>query len=158
MVSNESPQLPEKVRVVSYTEGRPPPFGHQLLGYFCFDPGYINLNHGPFGDRSLSRVDKADPENISGSYGSLPAPVSEACRAIADEVEGNSDKFIRLTYEPLWVRCCERIADLLGAAVDECVLVPSTSHGIGTVLSNINWKKGDVVIQRRAAISLCRND
>lgn len=127
MASNESLRPPEKARVVSYTDRQPPPFGHQLLEYFCFDPGYINLNHG--------------------SYGSLPAPVSEACRVIADEVEGNSDKFIRLTYEPLWDRCCERIADLLGAAVDECVFVPNTSHGMGTVLSNINWKKGDVIIK-----------
>ena len=31
---------------VSYTDTQPPPFGHQLLEYFGFDPGYVNLNNG----------------------------------------------------------------------------------------------------------------
>jgi hypothetical protein len=26
--------------------GAPPPFGHALLRYFSFAPGYVNLNHG----------------------------------------------------------------------------------------------------------------
>ena len=30
----------------SYADKQPPPFGHQLLEYFQFDPGYINLNNG----------------------------------------------------------------------------------------------------------------
>lgn len=30
----------------SYINTQPPPFGHQLLDYFSFDPGYINLNNG----------------------------------------------------------------------------------------------------------------
>lgn len=30
----------------SYTGRQPPSFGHQLLDYFSFDPGYINLNNG----------------------------------------------------------------------------------------------------------------
>lgn len=32
----------------SYTGKQPPPFGHQLLEYFSFDPGYINLNNGSY--------------------------------------------------------------------------------------------------------------
>lgn len=31
---------------VSYANTQPPPFGHQLLDYFSFDPGYVNLNNG----------------------------------------------------------------------------------------------------------------
>jgi len=85
--------------------------------------------------------------NISGSYGSIPKPVSEACKVIADEVESNPDKFIRLTYEALWIRCRERIASLIGADVDECVLVPNATLGINTVLRNLEWKKGDVIIK-----------
>jgi len=52
-----------------------------------------------------------------------------------------------LTYEPLWNRCRERVANLIGAGVDECVLVPNTTHGVNTVLRNLDWKKGDVIIQ-----------
>ena len=88
-----------------------------------------------------------DLSDVLGSYGSVPVPVSEACKVIVDEVEANPDKFIRLTYEARWIRCRERIADLIGAEVDECVLVPNTTHGIYTVLMNIDWKKGDVIIK-----------
>ena len=90
-----------------------------------------------------------DPEwdDIVGSYGSLPIPVSRACRAIGDEVEGNPDKFIRLTYEALWIKCRERIAKLIGAHVDECVLVPSATHGVNTVLRSIDWNEGDAIIK-----------
>jgi len=99
-----------------------------------------------------------DPKwvDIPGSYGSIPIPVSQACKIIADEVEGNPDKFMRLTYEPLWNRCVERIANLIGADVDECVLVPNTSHGVDTVLRNIDWKKGDVIIKSTALMPSSR--
>jgi selenocysteine lyase/cysteine desulfurase len=77
----------------------------------------------------------------------MPIPVSEACQAIVNEIEANPDRFIRLNYEARWIRCRERIADFIGAEVDECVLVPNATHGINTVLRNIDWKKGDVIIK-----------
>jgi hercynylcysteine S-oxide lyase len=77
----------------------------------------------------------------------MPIPVSEACKAIGDEIEANPDRFIRLDYKARWIHCRERIADLVGAEVDECVLVPNATHGINTVLRNIDWKKGDVIIK-----------
>ena len=85
--------------------------------------------------------------DILGSYGSIPIPVSEACKIITDEVERNPDKFIRLTYEAPWIRCRDRLANLIGAEVDECVLVPNATHGIDTVLTNIDWKEGDAIIK-----------
>ena len=88
--------------------------------------------------------------DILGSYGSIPIPVSEACEAITEEVEHNPDKFIRLTYEALWIRCRKRVANLIGADIDECALVPNTTHGINTVLWNLDWKKGDVIIKSMA--------
>lgn len=99
-----------------------------------------------------------DPErgDVSGSYGSIPVPVSRACKVIGDEVEGNPDKFIRLTYEALWIQCRERIARLIGAHVDECVLVPSATHGVNTVLWNIDWKKGDAIIKSTVFITFPR--
>ena len=87
-----------------------------------------------------------------GSYGSIPTPVSEACKAIADEVEANPDKFIKLTYEARWIHGRQRIADLIGAEVDECVLVPNTSHGVDTVLRSIDWKKGDIIAKSNIQI------
>jgi len=40
------PETPAPARSASYADKQPPPFGHQLLEYFHFDPGFINLNHG----------------------------------------------------------------------------------------------------------------
>jgi len=46
MASDKLPKAPALARSASYTDKQPPPFGHQLLEYFHFDPGYINLNNG----------------------------------------------------------------------------------------------------------------
>ena len=153
MTSDKLLETPAPAHGASYTDKEPPPFGHQLLEYFSFDPGYINLNHGIL--FSITAHLAGDPEwgDVLGSYGSIPIPVSRACKAIGDEVEGNPDKFIRLTYEALWIRCRERIAKLLGAGIDECVLVPSATHGVNTVLWNIDWKKGDAIIKSMASIT-----
>ena len=146
MTSDKSLEASAPVHGSSYADKQPPPFGHPLLEHFGFDPGYVNLNNGP---PLLTHNSSNNPErnDILGSYGAIPLPVSEACRAISDEVEANPDKFIRLTYEARWIRCRERVAELIGAEVDECVLVPNATHGMGTVLRNIDWKKGDVIIK-----------
>jgi hypothetical protein len=86
----------------------PPAFGHGLLKYWSFAPGYVNLNHG--------------------SYGSTPLPVQKYCRelrlqvclfavrektkrmrsgstettsTLAAQVENNVDRFMRRDYLPL---------------------------------------------------------
>ena len=84
---------------------------------------------------------------ILGSYGSVPSPVMQACKAIADEIEANPDLFMRLKYGELLTKCRKRIARLLGAGVEECVLVPNAIHGINTVLRNLSWKRGDIIIK-----------
>lgn len=63
---------------------------------------------------------------------------------------------MQLTYEPRWKHCRERVADLLGAGVDECVLVPNATHGVNTVLRNLDWKKGDVIIQSMVLLAFKR--
>ena len=68
--------------------------------------------------------------NALGSYRSVPAPVIRACKTIMDEVEGNPDKFMQLKYPASLNACRERITRLIGAQVDECVLVSNTIHGI----------------------------
>lgn len=93
--------------------------------------------------------------DILGSYGTVPAPVIQACKAMTDEVEANPDKFMRLKYGTALTQCRERVAKLIGANLDECVLVPNAIHGINTVLRNFGWKKGDVIIKSRLALRLC---
>jgi hypothetical protein len=37
-------------------------------------------------------------------------------------------------------------AEILGAAADECVMVPNTTHGINTIMQNIIWQPGDRIV------------
>ncbi|KAI0368661.1 PLP-dependent transferase [Pilatotrama ljubarskyi] len=105
---------------------KPPPFGHALKHYFALDEDYVNLNHG--------------------SYGSLPLPVIFATARLAYEIERNPDKFHRLTYKPMLDKARESVAKLIGAAVDEVVLVPNATHALNTVLRNFEWREGDLLI------------
>lgn len=41
----------------------------------------------------------------------------------------------------------EEVASLVGAEHDEIVFVPNTTHGINTILRNIEWREGDVVVK-----------
>ena len=75
----------------------------------------------------------------------MPTPVIQTCKATTDEVEGNPDRFVRLEYPASLNDCRERIARLIGAHVDECVLVPNAIHGINGILRKIGWQKGDVI-------------
>jgi hypothetical protein len=46
MANDQSLEASSPVRGASYVDKQPPPFGHPLLEYFCFEPGYVNLNTG----------------------------------------------------------------------------------------------------------------
>ena len=46
MTNDELPETSAPARSTSYTDKQPPPFGHRLLGYLSFDPGYVDLNNG----------------------------------------------------------------------------------------------------------------
>ncbi|KAF8485925.1 PLP-dependent transferase [Russula ochroleuca] len=104
----------------------PPPFGHQLRQYFGFETDYVNLN--------------------SGSYGSVPNPVLAATEASFRSIEGNIDRFIKLHLDEYLTPARHRMAKFLGAGPEEIVFVPSTSHGLNTVLRNLLWNEGDFII------------
>lgn len=84
--------------------------------------------------------------SLPGSYGSLPLPVIEACKLLDSEAESNPDRWIRFSYLPRLTSVRQRIAAMIGANAQECVLVPNTSHGISTVLRNIEWEKNDIIV------------
>ncbi|KAI0303839.1 PLP-dependent transferase [Multifurca ochricompacta] len=104
----------------------PPEFGHQLRQYFGFEADYVNLNHG--------------------SYGSVPNPVSQATAANFRYMEGNIDRFMRLHLPEHLRPARHRMAKFVGAGPEEIVFVPNASHGINTVLKNLVWNKGDIII------------
>ncbi|ETW82979.1 hypothetical protein HETIRDRAFT_444532 [Heterobasidion irregulare TC 32-1] len=112
-------------RLETYS-GTPPPFGHAMHKYFGFDPKYVNLNHG--------------------SYGSLPLPVAAYCEKIGRQIEASPDRFMRVELASYMRPLRARIAKLVGAERDEIVLVPNASHGVSTVLWNIEWHEQDILV------------
>lgn len=89
----------------------------------------------------------------TGSYGSLPIPVLEKCEKLSREIEANPDRFMRSTSKPLLTTVRARVASLIGAQADECVIVPNATHGINTVLRNLEWHEGDIVVRSELHIS-----
>jgi hercynylcysteine S-oxide lyase len=69
-------------------------------------------------------------------------------------MESNPDKFLRYDFRQLSPINRARVAKLIGAETDEVVLVPNATHGVNTVLKNINWKAGDYMIQSKSFIFL----
>ena len=126
----------------------PPEFGHVMRKFWSFDPEYVNLNNG--WSRPINqphRISELKDRVVrAGSYGAPPRPVLEACRAITARIEENPDLFHRLEFQSLCENIRERIARLIGAQMDECVMVPNASHGINTVLRNFEWTEGDVLV------------
>lgn len=40
----------------------------------------------------------------------------------------------------------QTVAKLIGAELDEVVLVPNATHALNTVLRNFEWREGDVIV------------
>lgn len=101
-------------------------FGHSMRAQFLFDSKWINLNHG--------------------SFGTYPIPVRNAKRGYNKLTESCPDKFLRYSYIDLLDKARERLAALVHAPVDECVIVQNATSGINTVLRNLVYKEKDVII------------
>jgi len=43
------------------------------------------------------------------------------------------------------VNARQKIADLIGAKLDEVVLVSNASMGVNTILRNFEWEEGDII-------------
>jgi selenocysteine lyase/cysteine desulfurase len=80
-------------------------------------------------------------------------PVRVACDKLSARIEANPDRFMRIDCIHHWNEARTRVAKLIGAETDECVLVNNTSHGITTVLRNFEWNEGDIIIGSRLRIT-----
>ncbi|KAG8889953.1 hypothetical protein FRB99_003929, partial [Tulasnella sp. 403] len=101
-------------------------FGHPMRKYFGFAETFVNLNNG--------------------SFGATPLPVLKYCEDINRNAEERPDKFFRAAYKSILNTARERVAKMIHAETDECVIVPNVTHGINTVLYNFTWKKEDIMI------------
>lgn len=103
------------------------PFGRAMRqAHFRFAPTYTPLNHG--------------------SYGTYPVSVGAAHAALRAEAEAAPDKFIVLDWAARLRQSRAAAAGLLNCETDDLVFVPNATTGIDTVLKNLRWAPGDVVL------------
>ena len=108
---------------------------HLRTQAFLFDPAYRPLNHG--------------------SYGAFPKVVRARQRQVQDQTEGRSDPFIRFTIPKLLRESREAIAPLLGVSMKEVVFVPNATTGVNTVLRNLSYQDGDIILYLSTAYGAC---
>ncbi|OJJ47209.1 hypothetical protein ASPZODRAFT_64654 [Penicilliopsis zonata CBS 506.65] len=101
-------------------------FGAPMRELFLFDPQYKNLNHG--------------------SYGTYPRAVQAALRGFQDEAEARTDTFIRYTTPPALDASRTAVAKILNVPRRECVFVKNATTGVNTVLRNLRFSPGDVLL------------
>jgi selenocysteine lyase/cysteine desulfurase len=94
--------------------------------HFLIDPDFVNLNHG--------------------SFGTYPSAVRAALRGFQDEAEARPDPFIRYTTPRALDASREAIAKMLNVPRQECVFVKNATTGVNTILHNIPFQSGDVII------------
>ncbi|KAI1416571.1 aminotransferase family protein-like protein [Hypoxylon sp. FL1857] len=112
------------------------PFGRQMRqAHFSFASSYTPLNHG--------------------SFGAFPSCVRSYQRELQRETEAKPDTFIRFTYPRLLQEAREAVAPLLGAETDEVVFVPNALTAINTVLRNLKYRDGDVILYFSTIYDAC---
>lgn len=113
-----------------------PAFGHPMRNtHFQFEPTYKPLNHG--------------------SFGTHPAPVRAAQYDLQTLAISRPDTFINFDTFPLLAKSRSLIAPFLGVSPDEVVFVPNATTGVNTVLRNIKFEEGDVVVVFSTIYAAC---
>jgi selenocysteine lyase/cysteine desulfurase len=111
-------------------------FGKEMRSkYFQFDKSYTPLNHG--------------------SYGAFPITVRDYQRRLQDAIEARSDPFIRYQIPKLLIESRTIIASYLDVSVDEVVFVPNATTAVNTVLRNLKFLSGDVILYFSFAYPAC---
>jgi selenocysteine lyase/cysteine desulfurase len=102
---------------------------------FAFSPTFTPLNHG--------------------SFGAYPRAIQEAQNAFQKQCHKRPDTFIVYDLPVLINKSRKFIAHLLGVDVDEVVFVPNATTGVNTVLRNLKWETGDVVVHFSTIYGAC---
>ncbi|KAI0165591.1 putative aminotransferase family protein [Xylariaceae sp. FL1272] len=103
------------------------PFGLTMRdAHFAFSPDYTPLNHG--------------------SFGTYPKSVGDVLTKLSAEAEAAPDKFISLDWPARLKESRGLAAGLLNCATEDLVFVPNATTGTDTILKNLVWEKGDVIL------------
>lgn len=73
--------------------------------------------------------------------------MAEGSRELEEEVEAKPDLFIRRIYSKRLEVVRAHLARLVGANLDEIVMVHNATLGINIVLRNLQWSHDDTIIQ-----------
>ncbi|KAJ6265054.1 hypothetical protein Dda_1209 [Drechslerella dactyloides] len=112
-----------------------PVFGHSLRRQFLFPEGFVNLNHG--------------------SFGAIPTPVMAARQKLQLLSEQYPDNFMRYHSVTMLDNSRADIAALLNVPVAEVVFVTNATTGINTVLRNLQYDDGDVILHFGTIYGAC---
>lgn len=106
---------------------RKSPFGKSIRhDHFLFAQSHTPLNHG--------------------SYGAYPRAIQEEITKYQKEAHERPDVFIVYNLPKLIDSSRAAIAPMLGVPVDEVVFVPNATTGINTILRNLVYEEGDVIV------------
>lgn len=112
---------------MTLTRKTPVTFAHSMrTTHFEFAPTYVPLNHG--------------------SFGTHPSLVRKAHYDLQSQAIARPDTFISFDTFPLLAKSRSLISPLLGVPPSEIVFVPNATTGVNTVLRNIMFEEGDVVV------------
>lgn len=117
-----------------------------------------NLSISAFGDeirqKHFSFAQEYRPLN-HGSFGAFPRCVAALQHQLRLQTEARPDTFIRYTYPGLLQEARSAIAPLLGADTDEVVFIPNATTGVNTVLRNLDFREGDVMLHFNTIYGAC---
>ncbi|KAI0169036.1 aminotransferase family protein-like protein [Hypoxylon sp. FL1284] len=104
--------------------------------HFNFASSYTPLNHG--------------------SFGAFPSCVRDYQQKLQRETEAKPDTFVRFTYPTLLRETRQAVAPLLGAEADEVVFLPNALTAVNTVLRNLTYENGDIVLYFSTVYDACK--
>lgn len=90
-----------------------------------------------------------------GSFGTFPTEIRSALRYFQDQCEGRPDWFIRYEYPRRLDESRAAIAKLINAPIEACVFVSNATTGINTILRNLVYEPGDVIVYFATIYGAC---
>lgn len=72
--------------------------------------------------------------------------VRETIREVHGQFESHPDIFARFSQPATLIEAEEAVAELFKASSNSCVLIRNTTTGVATVLHNLDFSEGDVIL------------
>lgn len=118
--------------------------GKEAAKHFYHAQGYRNLNHG---ETQLRMVCIVLTKRDIGSYGTYPKEIGHVFHGWQEQCESQPDIYIRYQYRTkLLTESRHIVEDYLRAPRDTCVYVQNATTGVDTVLRNLIYQPGDVIV------------